>query len=85
MCLESLKKNPYYLFWFGVLVGALVTGLLFSYKIYWTQNGETSIFKSGSIYKIQQQNKGNPLKSKKQSAPAATTKGTKNAGDPSPW
>ncbi|MEK7172121.1 MAG: hypothetical protein AAB739_04385 [Patescibacteria group bacterium] len=81
MCLESLKKNPYYLFWLGVLIGALVTGLLFSYKIYWTQS-ETSIFKSGSTYKIQQQKqKESIVKPKKQSAP----KGTKNAGDPNPW
>lgn len=81
MCLENLKKNPYYLFWLGVLIGALITGLLFAYKVYWIDS-ETAVLKSGPTYKIQQQ-KGGLFKFKKQSAPA--TKETKKAGDPNPW
>ncbi len=84
MCLENLKKNPYYLFWLGVLIGALVTGFLFAYKIYWVDS-ETAVLKSGPTYKIQQQ-KGGLFKFKK-SAPATkgAKKGSANTGDPSPW
>lgn len=85
MCLESLKKNPYYLFWIGVLVGALVTGFLFAYKIYWADS-ETALFKAGPTYKTQQQKKVSPLKLKKPSAPSTNaTKETKKSGDPNPW
>lgn len=92
MCLESLKKNPYYLFWLGVLVGALVVGILFAYKIYWV-DAETALFKVGPTYKTQQQKKSAPQKKqvspksyKSSSDPSSVgKKGSANAGDPGPW
>lgn len=92
MCLESLKKNPYYLFWLGVLIGALVTGLLFAYKVYWIDS-ETALFKAGPSYKTQQQKKSAPQK--KQFSPKTYKnsgdsslggkKDSANSGDPNPW
>lgn len=90
MYLQNLKKHPYSLFWIGVLIGAIVTGILFWYRIY-SPSWNAATLKTPT-YKIQQQKqqKKGGLQLKK-SAPAtapakksSSKKGNINESNPTP-
>ncbi|MBI4994891.1 hypothetical protein HZC21_04595 [Candidatus Peregrinibacteria bacterium] len=86
MYLQNLKKHPYSLFWIGILVGAIVTGILFWYRIY-SPTWDTAILKTPT-YKIQQQKqqkKGSLFQFKKPPATKSSSKkGSVDESNPSP-
>ncbi|HCW32369.1 MAG: hypothetical protein UT55_C0013G0002 [Candidatus Peregrinibacteria bacterium GW2011_GWE2_39_6] len=51
-CSQSIMVHPFVLFWLGVLTGAIIIGLIFTYKTYENDNIQNMILKENP--KIQQ-------------------------------
>lgn len=71
------SENKFLLFWIGVLTGALLVGIIFLYRLYIAEVGETNLFRMFfSKYRTPQVTT--------QTIKATSTAPT-SIGDPQPW